>query len=37
MDQTTVQIVCGILAVLCVVIIIIRRKSKGKASKEEEF
>lgn len=38
MDQSTVQIVAGILAVLCIVAIIVRRKSKGtKASAEDDF
>jgi hypothetical protein len=38
MDQSTVQIIAGILAVLCVVAIIMRRKSKGKkASAEDDF
>jgi len=38
MDQTTVQIVAGVLAVLCVVAIIMRRKSKGsKPAAEDDF
>ena len=38
MDQSTVQIVAGILAVACVVIIIMRRKAKGsKPPAEDEF
>ena len=39
MDQTTVQIVAGILAVLCVVAIIMRRKGKGSkpAGGEDDF
>jgi len=36
MDQGTVQIVAGILAVLCVVVIIIRRKGKGGSAKAED-
>jgi hypothetical protein len=36
--QLVVQIVSGVLAVLCVVIIIMRRKSKGaKPAKEDDF
>jgi hypothetical protein len=34
--QQTVQIVCGILAVLCVLIIVLRRKKK-KARQDEDF
>lgn len=38
MDQTTVQIVAGVLAVLCVVVIIMRRKSKaGQKANEDDF
>jgi len=38
MDQTTVQIVAGVLAVLCIVDIIMRRKSKGgKPAGEDDF
>jgi hypothetical protein len=38
MDQGTVQIVAGILAVLCVVAIIMRRKSKAsKPAGEDDF
>jgi hypothetical protein len=38
MDQTTVQIIAGILAVLCIVGIIMRRKSKGgKPAGEDDF
>ncbi len=38
MDQTTVQIVAGVLAVLCVVIIIMRRKNKaGQKANEDDF
>lgn len=37
MTPETVQLVAGILAVLCVVAIIARRKSKKKATAEEEF
>jgi hypothetical protein len=38
MDNTTVQIIAGILAVLCIVAIIVRRKSKGtKAAADDDF
>lgn len=38
MDETTVKIVCGVLAVLCVVAIIARRKSGSKSnSSDDEF
>lgn len=39
MDQSTVQIIAGILAVLCVVAIIVRRKNKGTkpAGGEDDF
>jgi len=37
MDQTTVQVVAGILAVLCIVAIIVRRKGKAKKAAEDEF
>ena len=38
MDQQTVQIVAGVLAVLCVVVIIMRRKNKsGQSTKEDDF
>lgn len=37
MTQETVQIVSGILAVLCVVAIILRRKAKKKKQAEDEF
>lgn len=38
MDQTTVQIVAGVLAVLCIVAIVMRRKSKGaQKSNEDDF
>jgi LPXTG-motif cell wall-anchored protein len=35
MDQTTVRLVAGILAVLLVVFIIMRRKKKGKSAEDE--
>ncbi len=37
MDQSTVQLVAGILAVLCVVAIIARRKSKKAKAVDDEF
>jgi hypothetical protein len=38
MDSTTVvQVVCGVLAVLCVVAVVMRRKSKKKSAVEDEF
>ena len=38
MDQTTVQIIAGILAVVCIVVIIMRRKGKGsKPTAEDDF
>lgn len=35
MDEQTVQIVAGLLAVVCVVIVVIRRKSKKTADQDE--
>ena len=37
MDQDTVRIVAGVLAVLCVVAVIMRRKSKKKSAVEDDF
>ncbi len=38
MDQTTVQIIAGVLAVLCIVGIIMRRKGKGsKPAGDDDF
>ena len=38
MDSTTiVQVVCGVLAVLCVVAVIMRRKGKKKTAVDDEF
>lgn len=38
MDQQTVQIVAGVLAVLCIVAIIMRRKGKGsKPAGDDDF
>lgn len=37
MDQSTVQIVSGILAVLCVVVIVMRRKAKRKTEAQDDF
>jgi uncharacterized membrane protein SirB2 len=35
--NTTVKIVCGVLALILVGIIVMRRKSAGKKKDEEEF
>ena len=35
MTQETVQLVAGVLAVLCVVAIVMRRKKRGKAVDDE--
>jgi hypothetical protein len=32
-SQTTIQVICGVLAVVCVAVIVIRRK--GKKAKED--
>ena len=38
MDQSTVQIIAGVLAVLCIVAIIMRRKGKGsKPAGDDDF
>jgi hypothetical protein len=37
MNQETVQLIAGILAVLCVVAIIMRRKSKKSKAVDDEF
>lgn len=37
MDQSVVQIVSGVLAVLCVVAIIMRRKGKKKSGAQDDF
>ena len=38
MDTTTVQIIAGILAVLCIVAVFVRRKSKGsKPAGDDDF
>jgi LPXTG-motif cell wall-anchored protein len=37
MTQSTVQLVAGILAVILVGIIVLRRKSKGKKKEEDDF
>jgi hypothetical protein len=37
MTQETVQLVAGVLAVLCVVAIIVRRRGKKKSASEDEF
>ncbi len=36
MDTSTVQVIAGLLCVLCVVAIIMRRKSKGATAKTED-
>jgi len=36
-DEGTVRIVAGVLAVLCLVIIVMRRRSKKKPSAPDEF
>lgn len=35
MDQQTVQIIAGVLALVLVAIIVLRRKSKGKKTSDE--
>ena len=37
MDSSMVQIVSGLLAVLCVVAIIMRRKGKKKTDAQDDF
>ena len=37
MTQETVQLIAGVLAVLCVVAIIMRRKSKKSKAVDDEF
>ena len=37
MTQETVQLIAGILAVLCVVAIVMRRKSKRSKAVDDEF
>lgn len=37
MDSSMVQIISGVLAVLCVVAIIMRRKSKKKTDAQDDF
>lgn len=37
MDQTTVQIICGVLALVCVAVVVLRRRSKKKSTQDEEF
>ena len=37
MDETTVKLIAGVLAVVLLGIIVMRRKSKGKAGGEDEF
>ena len=37
MDESTVRIIAGILAVLCVVAVILRRKAKKSSAADAEF
>lgn len=37
MSEETVRIVAGVLMVVCVAIIIMRRKGKGKATQQDDF
>jgi hypothetical protein len=37
MTQETVQLIAGVLALLCVVIIIMRRKGKKSKAVDDEF
>ena len=37
MNDTTVKIIAGVLAVILVVIIVLRRKAKGKRSSGDDF
>lgn len=37
MTQEMVQIVCGILALACVAIVIMRRKNKKKTGGDDDF
>lgn len=37
MDENTVRIVAGVLAVLCVVIIVMRRKGKKPTTDKDDF
>lgn len=37
MDETTIRIIAGVLAVLCVVAIIMRRKGKKSSAADDEF
>lgn len=37
MDETTVKIVAGVLAVVLIGIIVMRRKSKGSSSSGDDF
>jgi hypothetical protein len=36
-SQTVIQLVCGALAVLCVVVIVMRRKSKKEKDASDSF
>ena len=37
MSQEMVQIVCGVLALVCVGIVIMRRKNKKKSTADDDF
>jgi hypothetical protein len=37
MDESTIRIIAGVLAVLCVVAIIMRRKGKKSSAADDEF
>ena len=37
MDETTVKLIAGVLAVVILGVIIMRRKAKGKSGGEDEF
>jgi hypothetical protein len=35
--ENTVQVVCGVLALICVVVILMRRKGKKSQSQSDDF
>jgi len=35
--ETTVQVISGVLALVCVALIVLRRRAKKKAAAEDEF
>lgn len=37
MDETTIRIVAGILCLVCVAALILRRRAKKKKASEDEF